>query len=142
MTRRNLKNKRRGISVNHAKEKMRKPTKSSLTRKLDEICSEIVRSRGYCVRCNSNKYEKLQCCHIYTRKWRSVRWDTLNLLCLCASCHAHFHDAPIELQEFARQYLGEPNYTKLKLRANTPKKWKLYEMEELYNGLKTTGGDL
>lgn len=106
-------------------------TKHSLTVKLDKICSLIIRQRGKCECCGLEDYSKLQCCHIYTRKWKSVRWDFLNLLCLCASCHSKFHDKPIEFAEFVRDYLGE-KYEILRERANTIKKWTLPGMVELF----------
>lgn len=114
-----------------------KMTKTSLTRNLDKLCSKIVRSVGECQYCGCPEYSKLHCAHIYTRKWRSVRWDLLNMICLCASCHLSFHDKPVEFQEFVVQYLGEVKYQELKIRANTNKKWTEQEMYEYYKALKT-----
>jgi len=114
---------------------MRKSTKKSLTRKLDKVCSEIVRSRGYCVKCQKTK--NLQACHIFSRTYRSVRWDIqLNILCLCAGCHFHAHKNPVLFTEFVRNYLGDLNYASLKRIATSIKKWTLVEMQELYDILK------
>lgn len=113
-----------------------KPTKSSLTRKLDIICSLIVRSHGQCVKCGQGDYEKLQCAHIYSRTYRSVRWDLDNLLCLCASCHFYSHRNPLIFAEFVRNYLGEFKYEALKFKAVSLKQWKLCEMLDYYNALE------
>lgn len=121
---------------------MRKPTKSSMTRKLDKICSDLVRSRGICERCGPARYyefSELQCAHIYSRTYRSVRWDLLNLLSLCAGCHIGFaHKKPLEFAEWVRSYLGEHKYIELKARANSIKKWSLTEMIEYLETLKGT----
>lgn len=90
----------------------RKPTKTSLRRKLDKIVSEIVRKRGKCERCMSR--QNLQACHINSRKYNLTRWDLENLLCLCAKCHAHFHDHPHELGDFVKKIKGEEVYEKLR----------------------------
>jgi len=110
---------------------MRKQTKSSLTRKLDKECSRIVRGRGFCAMCNTEEYEKLQCAHIYSRVYRSVRWDLDNLLALCASCHFNSHRNPLNFSDFVKTHLGQPLCQSLKIRANTPKRWILCEMQEL-----------
>lgn len=107
---------------------MKKPTKSYIARKLDAECSRIVRSHGQCVMCGCGDYEKLQCCHIFSRTYRSVRWDLDNILPLCASCHFYSHKNPLIFAEFVRKYLGEIKYQSLKLRAVTLKKWVLSDM--------------
>jgi len=108
-----------------------KNTRSSLTRKLDKVVSNIVRSRGECVKCRNKDYSKLQCCHIFSRANRSVRWDFKNVLCLCSGCHFWSHQNPLLFTEFVREWLGEYEYTQLKLRAKTPRKFSVAEMEEL-----------
>lgn len=108
---------------------MRKPTKKSLTRKLDKKVSEIVRGRGYCAWCK--KTEGLECCHIFSRRYRSVRWDVDNLVCLCHNHHFYSHSNPILFAEFVKDYLGKEKYTQLKHKAIMIKKWTLEEMSEL-----------
>jgi hypothetical protein len=112
---------------------MRKPTKSSLTRKLDKLCSEIVRARGECAWCHTK--EGLECCHIFSRRYRSVRWNLLNLVCLCHKHHFYAHANPILFTEFIKEYLGEHNYAYLKLAAKTIAKWTLEDMITLYDKL-------
>lgn len=114
---------------------MPKPTKSSLTRKLDKICSQIIRAAGKCAKCGCAEYDKLQCAHIYSRTYRSTRWDLRNLIPLCASCHFHAHRNPLIFAEFVKTYLGECEYQALKLRAVTLKQWKLTDMLDYYSSL-------
>lgn len=116
--------------------RMRKPTKSSLTTKLDTICSLIVRSRGACEKCGLADYSKLQAAHIFSRVYRSVRWDCRdNILCLCQSCHFHAHRNPILFADWLKDVMGE-RYEILKKKAQEIKKWTLSEMVELYKTLK------
>jgi hypothetical protein len=116
---------------------LKKPSKKLLTRKLDHICSEIVRSRGKCAKCSKTDYAHLQTAHIFSRKYRSIRWDIeLNLLCLCDSCHFWAHANPILFTEFVREYLGEVRYVMLKVRAQSIKKWTIEEMQELLETLE------
>ena len=115
---------------------MRKPTRKTLTRKLDQICSKIVRARGQCAKCGEKRYEKLETSHIFSRKYRSLRWNLLNLVCLCKSCHFWAHANPILWGEFVRGYLGEVNYETLKLCKNPITQYKLSELQTLYDKLE------
>jgi len=112
----------------------RKPSKKGLTRKLDKVVSDIVRSRGYCVHCA--KTENLQCCHIFSRTYRNLRWSLDNVICLCASCHFWTHKNPILFADWLKNYLGELKYEQLKMHRNSIRKWTLEEMIEMFEVLK------
>jgi hypothetical protein len=84
---------------------VKKPSITYLTKKLDKIISEKVRNRGKCEMCGNT--QTLQCCHIYSRSNRAVRWDELNLLCLCAGCHFFSHKNPLKFTAFVNQHLGD-----------------------------------
>jgi len=91
---------------------LRTPSKKTLKRKLDLLCSKIVRARGKCQRCGK---KNVQCCHIFGRTYLNTRWDLLNLLCLCPDCHINFaHKQPILFAEFVKKTLGEDKYELLK----------------------------
>ena len=114
----------------------RPATKKTYIAKLDDIVSRIVRSKGHCERCGCSSYEQLQCCHIYSRKNHSARWDFYNLMCLCAKCHTHFHDHPASLGDFVRTILKrDPD--EIERKANEVKKWTLWDMQALYELLRT-----
>ena len=117
------------------KGEMRKPTRTTLRRKLDKEVSRITRARGRCAKCHKSEYELLQTAHIFSRKNLSVRWDLLNVLCLCAGCHFWAHQNPTLFTEFLRDFLGEYNYAQLKLRATAIKKWSVEDMQELLDTL-------
>ena len=112
---------------------MRKQTKTSLTRKLDKLCSEVIRSRGECAWCK--KTMGLECCHIFSRRYRSTRWYLGNLVCLCHAHHFYAHSNPILFTEFIKEYLGEKDYEDLKLRARMIIKYTLNDLQILYDKL-------
>lgn len=115
---------------------MRKPTKSSLKRKLDKEVSRIVRSRGACEFCGKADYSLLQAAHIFSRSNLGLRWRLDNLLCLCASCHFWSHKNPIFFAERVKEHLGDVTYTELKQSATAITKWTLEEMQELLEALR------
>lgn len=115
---------------------MRKPTKSSLTNKIDKLCSQIVRARGYCEKCNTTNKTTLQCCHIFSRSYRSTRFYLPNLLCMCASCHFFCHKNPILFTEFVKSHLGEIEYELLKSIAIPVSKFTTSDLEHIYEELQ------
>lgn len=50
---------------------------------------------------------KLELAHIYGRRAKSVRWDTLNGLALCHTCHRYFTENPLDFNEWMKGYLGQ-----------------------------------
>ena len=49
----------------------------------------------------------MECAHIYGRRYKSVRWDTLNCLCLCHTCHRKYTEAPIDFHSWLVGYVGQ-----------------------------------
>ena len=113
---------------------MKKPSRKSLTKKLDKLLSLVVRKRGSCQRCGSSHY--IQTAHVFGRKNRSVRWAKDNVFCLCAKCHFWAHENPVLFTEWVEQMLGERVYCMLKLTAGTPRKWTIEEMQGLAKELE------
>lgn len=118
---------------------MAKVTKSSLTRRLDKVVSEIVRKRGKCERCGSVD-GTLQCCHIFSRTYRNLRWDLDNLLCMCASCHFFCHKNPIAFVRFVEQKLGKEKVEQLAEIRNTYIKYTIPDLELKLKVLKELNG--
>ncbi len=58
---------------------------SALSKKADTLWSEVVRMRGACEYCGKTEY--LNAHHIFWRNNKSLRWETLNGICLCSGCH-------------------------------------------------------
>lgn len=125
-----------GIWRKRKKRRKRKSEREKLKDKLDKIVSRLVRSKGYCVYCGKVDDSVLHCCHIFSRKKLSVRWNLLNLLCMCASCHAKAHDSPLLFAEFVRDYLGAIKYEELKKLANTIVKWTECDLQKLLEAYK------
>jgi len=44
--------------------------------------------------------------HIYGRSNKSTRWDTLNILCLCHTCHRTFTANPLDFETWLKGYVG------------------------------------
>lgn len=50
---------------------------------------------------------RMECAHIYGRRYKSVRWDTLNALCLCHHCHRTFTENPVDFTKWLQGYVGQ-----------------------------------
>lgn len=63
---------------------------------LDEACRAVVFARdGHkCVKCGGTSY--LQWAHVYSRRYRCLRWAPMNSMVLCAGCHLIWHHRPTE----------------------------------------------
>lgn len=116
---------------------MKKPTKKSLTRKLDLVCSLIIRKRMECAWCTIKvqSVSDLQCAHIFSRSYRNTRWDLQNLLSLCPSCHFYGHRNPIAFAEFVKSLMSDYEYTQLKIKHVSIKRWTIIDMQDLHNSL-------
>lgn len=77
-----------------------KNNRAKLIKQLDEICSQVVRKRdNKCILCGGyyGEHNKLQHHHWILSRGQSnkYRWDTLNGVSLCYSCHIHkIHQHP------------------------------------------------
>ena len=76
--------------------------------KATKLHAAIVRDHASCQSCGSTS--NLQCAHIISRKYSRTRTDLDNAFCLCASCHAHFTDHPVDFGQFTIDQIGESNY--------------------------------
>ena len=110
------------------KKPKKKRGKSSVEKRLDDVCSRIVRSIGKCERCGS-KNKQLHSHHIVGRVNRVTRWDLRNLICLCAGCHTFNTDSAHTDAESFKDFL-------LSYR---PDDW--YYIQEAKKGIKPTRKD-
>lgn len=68
--------------------------------------SKAVRLRdGSCQVCGTT--ETLQCCHIFGRRMRILRWDLQNCITMCAAHHRYYTEQPVAWLDFLNQLLGE-----------------------------------
>lgn len=75
--------------------------------KATKLHSELVRSLGYCENCGHT--DNLQCAHIISRRFAHTRTLFNNAFCLCAGCHRHYTDHPVEFARFVERMIGD-NY--------------------------------
>lgn len=80
--------------------------------KCDVLFSKIIRSIGACERCGSTDW--LQTSHVISRRYSATRCDLRNAQCLCAKCHRHFTDWPMEFARWIDVSLGDETYQSLK----------------------------
>lgn len=124
----------------------RKPMKrrtslvSSEDNKLDDLFREFIRERamkevGGCQKCLRPKFDKpredgtylpawktLDTCHMFTRDFKSVRWDIDNAAGCCGGCHRYIDSHSEEKIAFFKSLLGETGYELLMVRAYKPNK--------------------
>lgn len=110
--------------------KKRKKPKKNYRDQADELFSKAIRGIGYCEECGS--LENLQCAHVVSRSYGSIRTDFRNAVCLCRGCHMFFTLRPLEWEEWSIARLGEELYRELRLEARlgTVLDWKS-EVERL-----------
>ena len=78
----------------------------------DQAFSKCVRERANwtCERCGS-VHEKgsmgLHCSHNFSRRHRTIRWEPLNALALCFTCHQWFGGSPYESGPWLGEFLGD-----------------------------------
>lgn len=60
----------------------------------DAMFSDAVRlaAGNTCERCK--RVGRMECAHLFGRRIAVLRWDTLNALCLCHTCHREFTENP------------------------------------------------
>lgn len=68
-------------------------------RQADAAFSKFIKARdGRCVSCGSTAY--LQCAHIHSRSYKSIRTNPDNAVALCRGCHVKFTHKPLEWRLF------------------------------------------
>lgn len=69
-------------------------TKTYYKKQADNLMAKLIRARGKCEWCGRVNNVQLQCAHYVGRNNHNLRYDPMNLLCLCAGCHRKGHDDP------------------------------------------------
>ena len=68
----------------------------------DVLFSKLVRDRDQaCVNCGSAEY--LQCAHLISRSYKSIRTVFQNAVALCRSCHVRFTHRPLEWRNWCEE---------------------------------------
>lgn len=98
--------------------KTKKPKYDAKT--ADKMFSLIIRKVGKCFKCESTF--NLQCAHIISRRYHSVRWSLDNAVCLCSKCHVFYTYRPLEWDKFIIEKFGGRKWLDLRSRALTYQK--------------------
>lgn len=109
----------------------RKPSKKTLTKKLDKLWSKLVLSRGKCEVCG--KSEALNAHHYISRSNRRLRWDLHNGICVCAGCHVFKNDSFHKNPVWGHFWMEEHRWEDLQYitcHMNEIKKWTEEEVQE------------
>lgn len=124
------------------KAKKPKPRKSkcpSVTQ-LDRLFADYIKRFGDCafanyggVRCSN----QLQCSHIKSRQYHSIRWDALNALPACSGHHLWLHSHPDAGYRATLEIVGEAHLMELQDRYNTRKKPTPDEKRSIFAWLKS-----
>ena len=114
----------------------RKRTRKSMKRQADTLFTNYIRRDGVCERCGRSGI-RMECSHIFSRRFLVTRWLDINALCLCSACHRWWHNKPVEGVEWVKEHLSEDVYNELRRIAKTSvKKVDLEEViEDLQNKL-------
>lgn len=106
--------------------KRRKTSQAAKVREADKLFSRIIRAgrtcyyhfgRGKLTPLGFACSGPLQCAHIVSRIYRSVRWDEGNAIPLCAGAHRYMTSRPLEWERFVLTFMPAADYEGLKLRA-------------------------
>ena len=94
----------------------RKGKSAPLIKELDRLCRELTfkRDNHRCLKCG--KRDRLQWCHVYSRRYRRLRWALLNTMTLCAGCHLWWHHQPAAAILWWRDKIGPVPADKLALK--------------------------
>lgn len=99
--------------------KRKPPTRTALKKKADTKFSLFIRARDKkCKRCGRRPPEvRLQCAHVWSRRYLNTRWDGRNAYALCFGCHKYLTDRPIEHEDWAVSLMGADLYQELRMKA-------------------------
>jgi hypothetical protein len=114
--------------------KTKKPTRTSIVKKLDTVFSIYIRRRyavndmSKCVTCGKEDHWKsLQCGHFMSRKHLSTRWNEDNCQVQCAGCNVFRYGE----QYIFSQYLGDKLSQELYIKSKETCKFTDVELQEL-----------
>jgi len=113
---------------------MKVGTKKYYTDKIDAYLSKKIKARGKCQKCFLVN-EPMDPAHIITRKNKTLRFDEMNIMCLCITCHRWGHDNPKKFQTYVA-YRHPKRWAYLVKRKNIITKRTAIDLKELWESLK------
>lgn len=111
--------------------------------KYDAIFSNLVRERTdyTCERCGhyeppGSGRQAMHCSHFISRGNHAVRYDPLNALCICASCHKFLGENPYEHTKLATSIFGVVLMDLLQEKSRRIMRRRKADLEEMYQHYK------
>ena len=104
-----------------------------LIKKLDDLWAKKIKERdGFtCQRCKSQS-KRLNACHFYGRRNKTLRWDLDDGVTLCVGCHFWAHSNPAEFTEWFKEWTGEETFERLQTKKNNKTKTDLANLKLIY----------
>ena len=105
------------------KSRPKKPTRTQLKKRADQIFRDKVRSRGYCQAAAGWPHScggHLETCHIEGRSNHRLRWEESNALAMCSGAHRWFTSHPAAWWFFVEENFPE---NVAYIRAHINEKW-------------------
>lgn len=119
----------------------KKPTVSSLKKKLDKIFSQYIRKKDADINGNVNcytcgvtkKWEKdgMQAGHFMSRKHTITRWDEQNVKPQCYSCNCHYYGKQYQFALNLNKEYGNGTSEALLLKSRQTQKNTISDLQEL-----------
>ena len=104
-----------------------------LIKKLDDLWAKKIKERDKftCQRCKSQS-KRLNACHFYGRRNKTLRWDLDDGVTLCVGCHFWAHSNPAEFTEWFKEWAGEETFERLQTKKNNKTKTDLANLKLIY----------
>jgi hypothetical protein len=93
----------------------------STVKELDALCREVVfaRDNGTCRHCGKPAQDWS---HVYSRRYKWLRWDLDNSFASCKGCHLWWHGKPLDASMWWAGEIGVLAHSRLVERAARPSK--------------------
>lgn len=100
------------------KTRLRAKSRKPDVRELDRLARAVVFARDGNKCAWTGTTDHLQWAHVYSRRYRSVRWDPDNSMCLSAKMHLFWHHQPLRAAEwFEATYPERAKRLRLKMQS-------------------------